>query len=82
MAVDTNAILATLRVCPHCGGDPQIMQGHLNNCLRFLSEPVIRARCCGYGIKLVPVVKVYAVAMPKTTTCGSMGEPLEFKKGG
>ena len=80
MAIDTAAILATLRVCPHCGGDPQVLPGHLNNCLRFFSEPVLRARCCGYGIKLVPTVAVQAVAMPRNTTHGSMGEPLEFKK--
>jgi hypothetical protein len=80
MSVDTAQILETLRVCPHCGKDPQILQGHLNNCLRFFAEPVIRARCCGYGIKLVPTVTVQAVACPKDTHVGSMGEPLEFTK--
>jgi hypothetical protein len=80
MAVNVNDILATLRVCPHCGGDPGIIQGQLNNCLRFFAEPVIRARCCGYGIKLVPTVTVQAVAMPKDTHVGSLGEPLEFHK--
>lgn len=80
MALDTAAILATLKVCPHCGGDPQVLPGSLNACLRFFAEPVIRARCCGYGIKLVPTVTVQAVAMPKDTHVGSLGEPLEFHK--
>lgn len=79
MAVDVQAIADTLHVCPHCGGDPQVILGSLHNCLRFLAEPVIRARCCGYGIKLVPTVTVQAVPMAKDTLFGSLGEPLAIK---
>lgn len=80
MAFDIDSILQTLRVCPHCGGDPQVLKGQVNNCLRFFAEPVIRAHCCGYGIKLVPTVTVAAVPMPKDTLKGSLGEALQFTK--
>lgn len=81
MPVDTDAILTTLKVCPHCGGDPDIIRGSISSCLRFFAEPIIRTRCCGYGIKLVPTVTVQMQPVPKDTTHGSLGEPLEFTKG-
>jgi len=42
------------RVCPQCGGDPKVPAAAEANCERYRSTPVVRARCCGFGVRLVP----------------------------
>lgn len=63
-------------VCPHCGGDPQVPDGALANCDRYRSTPVARARCCGYGVRLVPHFYITLEAADRTTRADMFGVAL------
>lgn len=48
----------------------------VNNCQRYFSQPVFRARCCGYGIRLVPHFSVTFEAAERNKASDSFGLSL------
>lgn len=66
----------TEQTCPQCGKTLEIPLGIINNCQRYFSSPVMRARCCGYGVRLVPHFSITLEAVPRTTRADSLGIAL------
>lgn len=69
-------ITTPVNKCPHCGGDPQIPDGAKANCERYHSTPIARARCCGYGVRLVPHLRIDLEAAPRNTRIDMFGVAL------
>lgn len=51
--------------CPQCGKPLELPLAIFNNCQRYFSTPIMRARCCGYGVRLVPHFHVTLEAVPR-----------------
>lgn len=63
--------------CPQCGAPIEIPMAIENNCKRYFSSPIMRTRCCGYGVRLVPQFSIELQAVPRTTARDSYGIALE-----
>lgn len=66
----------TSYTCPHCGQPGDIPLVAINNCQRYFSKPIFRARCCGFGVRLVPHFSVTLEAAPHTIHTDSFGLSL------